>query len=141
DEVGPFGVSAKDFRAKLTEAGERDSTLRINSPGGHVFEGLGIYADLIRHPGHIRVEIIGVAASVASIIAMAGDERLIAPESYLMIHNAWTLALGNESELTEIAALLRKIDDGMARTYSARTKIDARIIKRAMSDETWYVGK
>lgn len=141
DEIGPFGVSSKDFRAKLVEAGKRDVTLRINSPGGDAFMGLGMYADLVAHPGKIRVEIVGVAASIASIIAMAGDERLIAPGSYLMIHNAWTLAFGNESDLIEIAALLHKIDSGMASTYAARTKIDERVIKKAMNDESWYTGK
>lgn len=141
DEIGPYGASSKDFRAKLRDAGKRDIVLRINSPGGSVFDGIGIYADLIAHPGNIKVEIVGVAASVASIIAMAGDERLIAPESYLMIHNSWTLALGNESELLEIAALLKKIDTGFVATYSARTSIEPRAIKKMMAEETWLTGK
>src|SRR5690606_33646296 len=80
DEIGFWGVNAKEFRARLKDAG--DVVLRINSPGGDVFDGLAIYNDLLQHPGNVRVEITGLAASIASIIAMAGDEVVIAPNAF-----------------------------------------------------------
>lgn len=140
DEIGFWGVNAKDFRAKLKGAG--DVVLKINSPGGSVFEGVAIYNDLKAHKGNVRVEITGIAASIASIIAMAGDEIAIAENAMMMIHNAWTVAIGNAEELQAQADVLSKIDGQLALTYAAQKGTPGiRAIKQMMADETWMTGK
>lgn len=139
DEIGFWGIRAKEFRARLKDAG--DIVLRINSPGGDVFDGIAIYNDLLQHKGNVRVEITGVAASIASIIAMAGDEVVIAPNAFFMVHNAWTVGLGNRHDFAELSGVLGQIDEALARTYTARTKAGIREIKKMMDDETWLAAK
>lgn len=139
DEVGFWGVNAKDFRARLKDAG--DVVLRINSPGGDVFDGLAIFNDLVAHKGRVRVEVTGLAASIASIIAMAGDEIAIADNGFMMIHNAWTIGIGNRHDFNELSGTLAKIDDALARTYASRTGAGIRSIKQMMDDETWLSAK
>lgn len=139
DEIGMWGVNAKDFRAKLAGAG--DIVLKINSPGGSVFEGIAIYNDLKAHKGNVRVEITGIAASIASIIAMAGNEIAIAENAMMMIHNAWTIAVGNADDLHEQADVLSKIDGMLALTYAQQKGTPGiRAIKQMMADETWMTG-
>lgn len=139
DEVGFWGVNAKDFRARLKDAG--DVVLRINSPGGDVFDGLAIFNDLVAHKGRVRVEVTGIAASIASIIAMAGDEIAIADNAFFMIHNAWTIGVGNRHDFNDLSGTLAKIDDALARTYASRTGTGIRTIKQMMDDETWLTAK
>lgn len=140
DEIGFWGVTAKGFRSRLREA-EGDITLRINSPGGDVFDGIAIYNDLLAYPGKVRVEVTGLAASIASIIAMAGDEVVMAENAFIMIHNAWTIAMGNRHDFGDVAGVLTKIDDALARTYAAQSKAGIRDIKKMMDDETWMTAK
>lgn len=141
DEIGYWGVTAKGFRSQLKEA-KGDIKLRINSPGGDVFDGIAIYNDLIAYDGgKVNVEITGVAASIASIIAMAGDTVTIADNAFYMIHNAWTIGVGNRHDLADVVAVLTKIDDALARTYAARTTTGIRAIKQMMDDETWLTAK
>lgn len=139
DEIGFWGVNAKDFKSRLTGVG--DVTLRINSPGGDVFEGLTIFNDLVEHKGKVRVEVVGMAASIASVIAMAGDEIAIADNAFFMIHNAWTLGVGNRHDFNDLSGVLAKIDDALARTYASRTGTGIRSIKKMMDDETWLTAK
>ncbi|QFT69615.1 ATP-dependent Clp protease proteolytic subunit [Labrenzia sp. THAF35] len=139
DEIGYWGVNAKRFRESLRGAG--DIVLRVNSPGGDVFDGIAMYNDLVAHDGNVRVEVTGIAASIASIIAMAGDEITIAPNAFFMVHNAWTIGLGNRHDFEELAGVLAKIDDALARTYVSRTSTGIRSIKQMMDDETWLTAK
>lgn len=139
-DIGFFGVTASDFRHTLNQI-DGDIRLRINSPGGDVFDGIAIYNDLVDHPGKIQVEIPGLAASAASIIAMAGDSIEIAESAFLMIHNAWGLAIGNRHDMASLADLLASIDKSLAGIYVARTGIGIRAITQMMDDETWLVGK
>ncbi|MGQ3296019.1 MAG: head maturation protease, ClpP-related, partial [Shinella sp.] len=136
DEIGYWGTDARSFRSRLKDA-KGDITLRINSPGGDVFDGIAIYNDLLAYDGKVRVEVVGLAASIASIIAMAGDEIVIADNAMFMVHNAWTIAVGNRHDFGDTAATLAKIDDALARTYAARTTSGIRAIKQMMDDETW----
>lgn len=108
DEIGEFGVSAKDFSAQLRNI-RGNIVLRINSPGGDVFQGIAIYNSLIAHEGHVRVEVTGVAASAASIVAMAGDEIGIAENAFIMVHNAWGVTIGNQADHDEASDLLGQI--------------------------------
>lgn len=140
DEIGMWGVNAKDFRAQLRNSG--DVVLKINSPGGDVFDGIAMYNDLISHKGNVRVEITGIAASIASIIAMGGKEIAIASNAMMMIHNSWTIAVGNASDFEEQAAVLGKIDGALALTYATQKGTPGiRTIKQMMADETWFNGK
>jgi ATP-dependent protease ClpP protease subunit len=136
DEIGSYGVSAKDFRAQLNEI-NGNIVLRINSPGGDVFDGLAIFNSLVAHDGHVRVEVTGVAASAASIIAMAGDEIAISENAFIMIHNAWSLTIGNAEDHDETSDLLGQIDHSLAGTYAKRTGQDIRVMKAMMDEETW----
>ncbi len=136
DEIGYWGVTAKDFRDQLkTVTG--DFTLRINSPGGDVFDGIAIFNDILAHKGKVKVEVSGLAASIASIIAMAGDTIEMGPNAFFMIHNAWTFAFGNRHDMEAMAGVLGQIDEALARTYVGRTKVGIRSIREMMDDETW----
>ena len=137
DEIGRHGVSAKDMRDRLRGV-SGDVVVRINSPGGDVFDGIAILNDLLAHDGKVRVEIVGVAASAASIVAMAGDEIAIADGAFLMIHNSWALTVGNREDHNETSELLEQIDHSLATTYAKRSGGDIRAIARMMTDETWF---
>lgn len=133
-------VSAVDVK-KLLEGGEYDEVLvRINSPGGNAYDGIAIYNLLARLEQKVIVEIDGLAASAASIVAMAGDEIRMAANALMMIHDAWTIVLGNSQELQKYSSYLAKLDQGLAKTYAARTKGDEAVIAKQMDDETWFTA-
>lgn len=131
------GATTKLFASVLRNAGGDDVVVNINSPGGDFFEGLAIYNMLKDYEGKVKVRVLGLAASAASVIAMAGDELEMAEGAFLMIHNAWTLAMGNRHDLTEAAATLKKFDDSMASIYAARTGFDPKSVAKMMDAETW----
>ncbi len=139
DEVGAYGISAKAFSDKL-KATAGDIVLKVNSPGGDVFDGIAIHNDLVAHAGKVRVEITGVAASAASIIAMAGDEIAIAENSFVMVHNSWGLTIGNRHDHAETEDLLGQIDQALAATYAARTGLSVAACAAMMDAETWLAG-
>lgn len=134
------GVTAKRIAGALRAIGDGDVVVNINSPGGDMFEGLAIYNLLREHQGHVTVKILGVAASAASIIAMAGDEVQIARAGFLMIHNAWTYAAGNRHDFRAYADYLEPFDAAMADVYVARSGQDAKSIEQMMDGETWIGG-
>lgn len=134
------GVTAKRIAGALRAIGNQDVVVNINSPGGDMFEGLAIYNLLREHPGNVTVRILGLAASAASVIAMAGDEIQIARAGFLMIHNAWTCVCGNRNDLREIADYLEPFDRSMADIYQARTDGDLDEIRKMMDVETWIGG-
>ncbi|MFK1548195.1 head maturation protease, ClpP-related [Pseudomonas aeruginosa] len=136
------GVTAKRIAGALRAiGGDVDVTVNINSPGGDVFEGLAIYNLLREHKGKVKVNIIGLAASAASFIAMAGDEIRIGRAAFLMIHNAWLIAMGNRNDLREIADWLEPFDMTLADIYAQRTGIDIDDIVKQMDAETWIGGR
>ncbi len=139
DEIGEYGVSARAFRDKL-KAATGDVRLRINSPGGDVFDGIAMYNDLVAHKGRVRVEVTGLAASAASIVAMAGDEIAVAENAFLMIHNAWGITIGNQHDHIEQAKVLAEVDRALAMTYSKRSGLGITDIMSMMRDETWMTG-
>lgn len=134
------GVTAKRVAAALRNMGAGPVTVNINSPGGDLFEGLAIYNLLREHDGEVTVKILGVAASAASIIAMAGDTVQIARAGFLMIHNTWVLAIGNRNDLREIADQLEPFDRAMADIYAAHTGRDRKEMGKLMDAETWIGG-
>lgn len=135
------GVTAKRVAAALRGMGAGPVTVNINSPGGDMFEGLAIYNLLREHDGEVTVKVLGLAASAASVIAMAGDKIQIARAAFLMIHNAWVVALGNRHDLEEVAATLKPFDDAMASIYAAQTGQDKSAMAKLMDRETWIAGE
>lgn len=134
------GVTAKKVTAQLRAIGDRPITVQINSAGGDMFEGIAIYNVLREHSQEITVQIIGMAASAASIIAMAGDKIEIGSASFLMIHNAWVLAIGNRHDMAETATFLEPFDAAMRDVYAQRSGMKADDVAKMMDDETWLSG-
>jgi ATP-dependent protease ClpP protease subunit len=135
------GVTAKKVTAQLRAIGERPVTVQLNSPGGDMFEGIAIYNVLREHPQDVTVQVMGMAASAASIIAMAGDTVEIGAASFFMIHNAWVLAIGNRHDMAETAAFLEPFDAAMRDVYAARTGLKADDVAKMMDAETWLSGQ
>ena len=132
-------VVAKGFRQRLAQY--RNVTVRINSPGGDVMAGAEIYSALKEHSlnghGRVRVEITALAASAASVIAMAGDEIAMYPTSYMMIHNPWSIAIGDAKEMRKTARTLDVISEGLINAYQQRTGKGRDELKRMLENETW----
>lgn len=135
------GVTAKRVSAALRSIGERDVTVMINSPGGDFFEGLAIYNLLREHAHKVTVKVVGLAASAASVIAMAGDEIQVAKSGFLMIHNAWSVVIGNRHDLRSAADVMEQFDASMAGLYSAAAGISAADAAKLMDAETWMGGQ
>ena len=134
------GVTAKRIAGALRSFGKGPVTVNINSPGGDVFEGLTIYNLLRDHPGEVTVKILGLAASAASVIAMAGDTIQIARSAFVMIHNTWSVSVGNRNDMRDFADWLEPFDNAIADIYSARTGIDQKKVSKLMDSETWLGG-
>lgn len=115
------GWTAKRMAGVLRSIGARDVTVSINSPGGDVFEGIAIYNLLREHQAKVTVRVMGLAASAASVIAMAGDEILVGTGAFVMVHDAWGYAIGNRHDLRAAADVLEPIDTALADIYAART--------------------
>jgi ATP-dependent protease ClpP protease subunit len=137
DEVGAFGSGSKEFLADLGKFEGQHIHLRINSPGGSVVEGTAIYNALRRHKGGLTVHIDALAASMASVIAMAGAPVYIADNALLMIHNPWTVSMGDSDQLRREAALLDKLKDSLRNAYVRKTGMEADRIAQMMDEETW----
>lgn len=140
DEISSWGVSANDFCRDLAGITAKNITLKMNSPGGNVFDGCTIHNALKDHPACVNVQVDGLAASIASIIAMAGDKITMAKNAMMMIHNAWSGIYGNAEEMRKCANVLDKIDGTLVNTYADRTGMGKRAIKQMMNDETWMTA-
>lgn len=131
-------ITSKQFADELSQnANVSVINVRINSPGGDVFAGQAIYSMLKRHNATVNVYVDGLAASIASLIAMAGDKVIMPENSMMMIHNPWSIALGNADEMRKQADTLDKVRDSMVPVYQEKTGLDADKIISIMSDETW----
>lgn len=133
------GVTASRIAAALRSIGGADVTVNINSPGGDMFEGLAIYNLLREYEGKVTVKVLGLAASAASIIAMAGDEVQIGRGAFIMIHNCRVYAVGNRHDLAQVAADMEPFDKAMNDIYGARTGLSSEAIESMMNAET-YIG-
>ena len=141
DVIGwPF-IDAEMFVRELNHIDADIITLRINSPGGDVFDGRAIFNALKSHPAKINTVIEGIAASMASIIALSGDTVTMSEGAFYMIHNPWVLMLGDSKELRKEADLLDKIGGELAKTYINKTGLTPSKIKQLMDDETWFTGE
>lgn len=136
--TGPGTVSARDFRERLRGCG--DVTVRINSPGGDVLAGAELYAALREHrdAGHkVTVQVTALAASAASVVAMAGSTVLMSPAAYLMIHNPWSMAAGNADDLRQLADQLDAVGEGIIEAYRLKTGKSRAKLKEMMDAETY----
>lgn len=141
DEIGLWGVQAKDFVDEINSLNVKAIDLRLNTPGGSVFDGNAIYNAIKRHPAEVTVHIDGLAASMGSLIALAGDRVVMAANALYMIHNPWTIALGDAAEMRATADILDKLRDGLVGTYAAKTGMEIDEITAAMDAETWYTAE
>ncbi len=135
------GVTAASIKARLAQMAGGDVVVNVNSPGGDMFEGLAIYNLLRAHDGSVSVRVFGLAASAASLVAMAGSQIEIAKSGFLMIHNAWVLAAGNRHDLRAIAETLDPFDAVMAGIYADRSGSAVADIAAKMDAETWIGGQ
>jgi ATP-dependent Clp protease protease subunit len=140
DEIGFWGIVASDFKRALAQVDAKTIHVRINSPGGSVFDGIAIYNALREHPAHVVTHIDSLAASIASVIALAGDEVKIAKNAYMMIHDPWTVTIGNAEQLRKDAGLLDKFSQTILDVYAARSSEKPDDLKQLMHDETWLTA-
>lgn len=135
------GIAAKDFAESLQAIPkDREIVVGINSPGGNVWDGLAIYHQLKARADKVTTRIDGIAASIASVIALAGNKVQMPANALMMIHRAWGMAAGNAADLTKLAADLEKHDAVIASIYSARNKKSTQDNFDAMAAETWFTG-
>lgn len=137
DSYDGEGVTAKRISAALRNIGARDVTVNVNSPGGDFFQGVAIYNMLREHKAKVTVNVMGIAASAASIIAMAGDEIMMGDGAFLMIHNAWAVAIGNRHDMMAAAEQLAPFDAAMAQVYASRSGLPVADIAAMMDKESW----
>ncbi len=136
DSIGAWNINAQDFLAQLKAISAKDITLTINSPGGSVFDGVAIYNGLRNHGANITVHVLGVAASIASIIAMAGDKIIMPENTFMMVHSPLNALRGNAADMREMADLLDKVESSLIATYVARTGLSHEEIKALLDAET-----
>ncbi len=139
DEIGYFGVTAADFVQELVDITAPEILVHLSSRGGDVFDGVAIFNALRTHEARITVQVDSLAASVASVIAQAGDTRIMVTGSQMMIHDAWGLAVGNAEDMRDFADTLDKQTDNIAAIYAERAG-DGRKkshYRSLMRDETW----
>lgn len=145
DQIGEgfdgSGMTAKIVNSVLRKSDGGDIKVNINSPGGDFFEGVTIYNMLREHEGAISVNVIGLAASAASIVAMAADDLKIAKSAFLMIHNSWGLVIGNQNDMREAAETFAVFDKSMANVYSDRSGKSLSEIASMMDADTWMDGE
>ncbi|MFH8336957.1 head maturation protease, ClpP-related [Streptomyces sp. AM6-12] len=140
DEIGGwFGATADEFIADLRGITAPNLRVRVNSPGGSVFEGIAIANALRSHPANVTVQVDGIAASIASVIAMSGDRIEMAPNTMLMIHDASGVCMGNAADMAEMGELLDLISDNIADAYAARAGGTRAEWRDRMRAETWYL--
>lgn len=141
DVIGwPF-VDANEFARDFNNISSKEITIGINSPGGDVFDGTAIFNTIDNHPSRIITRIDGIAASMASIIALAGDEIQIASNAYYMMHNPWSIAMGDHNDFQKEGELLERIAATLGETYANKTGLDIKAVRQMMDDETWLIGK
>jgi len=141
DYIGYWDISARKFINELKDLDVDRINLHINSPGGLVFDGIAIQNSLKHHKADVTVFIDGLAASIASIIALAGDEVRIADNAYVMIHNPASIVWGEAKDMLKEAEVLNKIADGIAGDYSRKMGVTPEAARELMDEETWWLGQ
>ena len=133
-------VTPKAFKADLN-SGEGDIVIWINSPGGDCIAASQIYAMLMDYKGKVTVKIDGIAASAASVIAMAGTTVLMAPTALMMVHNPLTVAIGDSEEMQKAIAMLSEVKESIINAYEIKTGLPRKQLARMMDETTWMNAK
>lgn len=141
DEISWFGISAEQFIKDLNAITAKTINIRINSPGGSVFDGTAVFNAIKQHKSKTVTHIDGLAASISSVIALASDEVRMAENAFLMIHDPWSIVIGNADTMREEADLLDKVGGTIAKTYMDKTGKDKAEIKDLMAAETWMTAE
>lgn len=142
DEIGLWGIRFADFARDIKALGDLDQiTVSLNSPGGEVFDGLAIYNFLNGHKAHVTIRIEGLAASIASVIAMAGDEVQIPENALMMVHNPWGLTMGESEDMRKMADVLDKLRGSIVSAYRNKTGLEDAELIALMDEETWMNGR
>lgn len=136
-EIGFYGISAGQIAEALDGARGQPVTLRINSPGGDVFDGLAIHSLLKTWDAPVRAQIDGVAASAASVVMLGASQIDMVRGSFVMVHNAWGVSIGNASEMRDFAGVLDQIDGNLAELYAGKSGGDVESWRERMDAETW----
>lgn len=140
DQLWGDEITPKDFRDEL-ESEDGDVTLYLNSPGGNVFAASEIYTMLRDYPGKITVKIEALAASAASVVAMAGNEVLMSPTALIMVHDPSTIAMGNTKDMEQAISVLNEVKESIINAYRDKTGLSHNRIAQFMTDETWFNAK
>jgi len=138
DEIGLYGVSAKHFIREINDLGDIDLT--IHSPGGDVADGLAIFNALKRHKGRVTTYVDTLAASMASVVALAGDTRRIADNGFVMVHNPWSVAVGDAEDFAKISEDMRKWQGVLTDIYVSATGLQEDEVRSMMDAETWMTA-
>ena len=139
-EIGWFGVTAEDFARDLADITADHIEVQINSVGGDVFDGVAIFNALRSHTARVTTRVDGMAASIASVIVQAGDQRVMLTGSQMMIHEAWGLSIGSAQDMRDFAEILDKQSDLIAGIYAERTGKDVAHFRELMTGETWFTA-
>ena len=131
------GTTAKSFQKELSGIKAKQIDLHVNSPGGDVFDGLTIYNLIKQHPANVTTYIDGLAASIASVIALAGDKIIMAENALFMVHNPYGHTMGSADEMRKMADVLDKVKDSIALAYTNKTGKTEDEINELMNSETW----
>jgi ATP-dependent Clp endopeptidase proteolytic subunit ClpP len=138
DEIGEWGITAKDFIEDFRNLKDMNVDLHINCVGGEIFDGMAIYNTIKKHNGTVTAYIEGLAASMGSVIPLAADKVVMSENSLLMIHNAWGGAVGEAKDMRKRADMLEKLSGEIANIYEKKTVLDRVEIDQMMNDETWF---
>jgi ATP-dependent protease ClpP protease subunit len=141
DEIGLFGISAKDFIADLRGITQSNVKLHINSPGGSVDDGIAIYNAIKSHKATFESHIDALCASIATVIAMGSERVVMAPHSRMMIHEAMALGIGHADDFDKMAERLRACSENIASIYAEKAGKDTTYWRAKMADETWYTDQ
>lgn len=141
DEIGFWGIAAKDVVQALRGVTAATIHARINSPGGDVMDGVAIYNALRGHGARVITHIDGMAASIASVIALAGDEVRMAENAFFMIHDPWGITIGTATEHRKTADVLDKVEGVIAETYLKRAEAERDQVLAWMDEETWFTAE
>lgn len=141
DGIGMFGIEAQDFISEFEAIDAKNITLRINSPGGDVFDGAAMYNAIANHPAKVKAKIEGLAASMASVLALAADSVEMEKNAFFMIHDPWSIVIGSASDMRKEADLLDKVGSTIVNTYVENSNLSEAEARDAMAEETWYTAQ
>lgn len=142
DEIGLWGINATAFKKDWDEIkNKKNITLMLNSPGGDVFDGMAIYNMISAKRENVNIEVYGLAASIASVIALAGNSLTMGEGTYLMIHNPWGMTIGDYTDHVKMAEVLEKMQGEFINIYANSSDLEKDEVKEIMDNETWMTAK